>query len=751
MVFTGLLQTVFAQSVGTWHSYAAYYNTTMVAEGNNYVFAVADGSLYSYGKEDNSLNYYATETGLSDNQIKSIAFNADENTLVIAYINGNIDLAGEEKMTVYNLPFLMNSSNIQDKTINDIFCYKEMAYLSTNFGVIALNLKKKEIKETYILNVAITSLTIYNDDIYAVSSNGIMKASLKDNLINPANWHYYTVDISPVQQICTFQNSLCFLVNGKGIYYQTGDQPVQQLINAQYLKRIKIENEKLITFSGSELFIYSSLTERERGLINNISDVSSLKDKNTFWLATGTEGLTGIRRTAANQYQTIVNNLANDGPKRNLDAFLMMQENKLYIAGGGRWTDRFRNTGTVMIYDTETRKWNNLKDVNGFIDATCIAVFPNDTSHYFVSTWGEGVYEFKNGEQIQLYNHLNSGLSAIPGTNPPANYVRVEGVCFDKQHNLWMTNSEVSNVIVVLKADGTWAKLYYDEISNPTLADKILIASSGDKWVNLVRGNQSGIFVFNDKGTIDDTSDDASYFYSYLSDNQGNIGATEYLCISEDKNKEIWIGTNRGVAIISVPSRGVQGTMSCSRIIIKDSNGNNDYFLKDERINAIAVDGGNRKWLGTENSGLYLVSENGKEVIEHFTVENSPIISNTIQSLTINDITGEVFIGTNKGLISYIGDATKGSENYSNVFAYPNPVRPDFDDKVIVTGLMENSNIKITDSRGNLIVQGKSTGGQFSWNCRNVSGKKVVSGVYLVLSSTPNAKESVVTKIAVVR
>ncbi|GHT34836.1 ABC transporter substrate-binding protein [Bacteroidia bacterium] len=751
MVFTSLLQTVFAQSVGTWHSYAAYYNTTMVAEGNNYVFAVADGSLYSYGKEDNSLNYYATETGLSDNQIKSIAFNADENTLVIAYINGNIDLAGEEKMTVYNLPFLMNSSNIQDKTINDIFCYKEMAYLSTNFGVIALNLKRKEIKETYILNVAITSLTIYNDDIYAVSSNGIMKASLKDNLINPANWHYYTVDISPVQQICTFQNSLCFLVNGKGIYYQTGDQPIQQLINAQYLKRIKIENEKLITFSGSELFIYSSLTERERGLINNISDASSLKDKNTFWLATGTEGLTGIRRTATNQYQTIVNNLANDGPKRNLDAFLMMQENKLYIAGGGRWTDRFRNTGTVMIYDTETRKWNNLKDVNGFIDATCIAVFPNDTSHYFVSTWGEGVYEFKDGEQIQLYNHLNSGLNAIPGTNPPANYVRVEGVCFDKQHNLWMTNSEVSNVIVVLKADGTWAKLYYDEISNPTLADKILIASSGDKWVNLVRGNQSGIFVFNDKGTIDDTSDDASYFYSYLSDNQGNIGATEYLCISEDKNKEIWIGTNRGVAIISVPSRGVQGTMSCSRIIIKDSNGNNDYFLKDERINAIAVDGGNRKWLGTENSGLYLVSENGKEVIEHFTVENSPIISNTIQSLAINDITGEVFIGTNKGLISYMGDATKGSENYSNVFAYPNPVRPDFDDKVIVTGLMENSNIKITDSRGNLIVQGKSTGGQFSWNCRNVSGKKVVSGVYLVLSSTPNAKESVVTKIAVVR
>jgi hypothetical protein len=723
----------------------------MVAEGNNFVFAVADGSLYSYGKEDNSLNYYATETGLSDNQINSIAFNADENTLVIAYTNGNIDLVGEEKMTIYNLPFLMNSSNIQDKTINAIFCYKEMAYLSTNFGVIALNVKKKEIKETYILNVAITSLTIYNDDIYAVSSNGILKASLKDNLINPANWHYYTIDISPVQQICTFQNSLCFLVNGKGIYYQTGDQPVQQLVNAQYLKSIKIENEKLITFSGSELFIYSSLTERERGLINNISDVSSLKDKNTFWLATGAEGLTGIKRTAANQYQTIVNNLTNDGPKRNLDAFLMMQQNKLYIAGGGRWTDRFRNTGTVMIYDTETKKWNNLKDINGFRDATCIAVSPNDTSHYYVSTWGEGVYEFKNGEQIQLYNHLNSGLSAIPGANPPANYVRVEGVCFDKQHNLWMTNSEVSDVIVVLKADGTWAKLHYDEISNPTLADKILIAGNGDKWLNLVRGNQSGIFVFNDKGTIDDTSDDASYFYSYLSDNQGNIGATEYLCITEDKNKEIWIGTNRGVAIITVPSRGVQGTMSCSRIITKDSNGNDDYFLKDERINAIAVDGGNRKWLGTENSGLYLVSENGKEVIEHFMVENSPIISNTIQSLAINDITGEVFIGTNKGLISYMGDATKGSENYSNVFAYPNPVRPDFDDKVIIKGLMENSTIKITDSQGNLIVQAKSTGGQFSWNCRNASGRKVVSGVYLVLSSTPNAKESVVAKIAVVK
>jgi ligand-binding sensor domain-containing protein len=727
-----------------------------VAEGNSVVYAIADGSLYSYGKDDNSLRYYSKETGLSDNLISCIGFNSEENTLVAVYTNGNIDLIGENN-SVYNIPFLLNSGNIQDKSVYSVYNNKEMSYLSTAFGIVALNVEKKEIKETYRLNLPVYSTVIYNEHIYAVTSGGdVVRASLTNNLLDPANWSDYPFAVSEgvkdtVRQVCVFQNVLCLLVENKGIYY-VSNNGVQPLLNHASIKSIKVENGKLTAFSSGELFIYSSLTERDRGNIAGITDISSLKDNNTFWLATGTKGIVSIRRTGANQYQTLVNDIVNDGPKRNFNAFLRMHNNKLYVAGGGRWTNRFFNPGTVMIYDTDSLKWNNLKDINGFQDATCIAVDPKDDSHLFVSTCGEVEFEFKDGELLQRYNHTNSALNTIyPGSDSQYNYVRVEGVCFDKDGNLWMTNNGVSDAVVVMKADGTWINLRYDDISNSNMADKILMANNGHKWINLVRMEKSGIFVFDDKGTTDDTSDDVSHYYSSLNDNSGDIGASEFLCITEDRKGYIWIGTNRGALVVSTPSRGVEGNMTGSRIIHKDESGNMQYFLADERVNAIAVDGGNRKWIGAYNSGLYLVSEDGAEIIHHFTTANSPLLSDNIQSIAINDFTGEVFIGTAGGLISYMGEATKGSETYSNVYAFPNPVRPDYDRQVVITGLMENSNVKITDARGNLVYQGRSAGGQISWNCRNRNGNSVASGIYLVLASTPEALESVVTKIAVVR
>ncbi|MDR2389432.1 MAG: hypothetical protein LBD89_06585 [Tannerellaceae bacterium] len=753
-----LLQTLSPQSIGKWHSYLAYNNTTSVAEGNTFVYALADGSLYSYGKEDNSLRYYSKENGLSDNRISSICFHNEENTLIIAYTNGNIDLM-KENNSVYNLPFILNSSHIQDKTIYSIHHYKETTYLATAFGVVALDVKKKEIKETYHSDQPVSSIAVHEDMIYTLTPKGVRKASLTDNLIDPGNWQDYPIATSEeakdtVLQLCTFQNVLCFLVKNKGIYYRS-DHAMQQLLNHPSIRNIKVENQKLIAFSSGELYIYSSFTEKDKGSIAGILDVSSLKDQTAFWLATGEKGLSGIRKKAANQYEIRTENIPYNSPKRNLNAFMRMYNHKLYIAGGGRWSERFYNRGTVMIYDTDSLKWNNLKDISGFTDATCIAVDPKDEKHYFVSTWGEGVYEFKDGNLVKLYNHTNSALSSIfPNTPTQNNYVRVEGLCFDKDNNLWMTNSEVKNVIVVLQADGTWTELPFSAISYPSLADKIHIAANGYKWVNLVRGEKSGLFVFDDKGTLDNPSDDVSHYYNALNDSNGNIEANEFFCITEDTNQNIWIGTNRGVFIAYTPLRATEGILNGSRIIRTDAYKNPYYFLADERINAIAIDGGNRKWLGTGNSGVYLVSEDGSESILHFTTDNSPLLSNTIESITVDNHTGEVFIGTDQGLISYMGDAVKGSEDYSNVYAYPNPVRPDFDERVVITGLTDRSNVKITDTKGNLLYQGRSTGGQITWDCRNRNGRRVATGVYLVFSSRVDGQgnlESVVTKIAVAR
>jgi ligand-binding sensor domain-containing protein len=352
------------------------------------------------------------------------------------------------------------------------------------------------------------------------------------------------------------------------------------------------------------------------------------------------------------------------------------------------------------------------------------------------------------------YNHTNSSLSTIfPGNASQYNYVRVGGLDFDAAGNLWMTNSGVSDVIVVRKADGSWTSLSYPVIASPSMADKILVASNGIKWINLVRADKAGIFALNDKGTIDDISDDTYHYYSSLTDNASgaNIDAGEFICLAEDRNGAIWIGTNRGPVYVSTPSRGPEGTMTCSRIIYTNEFGEADYFLKDERINSIAVDGGNRKWIATDNSGLYLVSPDGTEVVRHFTSANSPLISNSVKSLAVDNGTGEVFIGTDKGLQSYMSDAAAGADSYSNVYAYPNPVRPEYDGSVIITGLMDNSGVKITDARGLLVYEGVSNGGMFTWNCRRHNGQPVAPGIYFVIAATPEGKESTVSKIAVVR
>ena len=225
-----------------------------------------------------------------------------------------------------------------------------------------------------------------------------------------------------------------------------------------------------------------------------------------------------------------------------------------------------------------------------------------------------------------------------------------------------------------------------------------------------------------------------------------------FYCLTEDKNGAIYIGTGNGLAICTNPSSvPTSENLVINRPTREATDGSLSYFLDGEQINAIAVDGGNRKWIGTQNSGVFLISEDASETIKNFTTSNSPILSNTVISLAIDPVNGRVYIGTDKGITSYLSDATEGKENYSNVYAYPNPVRPEDIDQVTIAGLMENSNVKITDLSGNLIYQGKSVGGQLTWNCRNHSGSRVATGIYLVLAATQDSKESVVTKIMIVK
>lgn len=742
----------------------AYYETTQVAEAGNCVYAVANGSLYSYGKEDNSLVYYSRQTGLSDGDISHICYNPNAARLLITYSNGNIDLLDDSG--VYNLSYLLDNSGVTDKTINSVTPYNEYAYLSTNFGIIALNMDKREIKDTYKLNDKVYSVAIDGENIYAATSTlGLIFAPLSSNLLDYNVWKTYPLSSSEIQKgsvsrIGFFGQNLCLLTD-KGIHYKGIDGVVKSLLKNSSLKDMTIQNGKLMAHTASELYIYSSLTDREVVKAGTVNGVSSLKGEGTYWIAAGTSGIKGVKKSGSG-YETIVESTGDNTayPKRNYNYYMTTYGNKLLVVGGGRWTNRWDRPGTFMEY--EDGKWFNFDEntinknsganennqFRRFWDYTGVAIDPKDPTRYFISSYGEGIVELKDKEPVQLYNHTNSELDYILPSSP-YNYIRVGGITFDEEGNLWMTNCEVESVLKVLKADGTWKRFRFDGYKNVSMADKITITSNGYKWINSPYGSVRGLFVLNDNGTIDDENDDEYHFYSTFSDTNGTIDVSGYYCVTEDKEGQVWIGTNRG-PIICTSYRDINN-IRCSRIIRTNDDGESYYLLDGEQINAIAVDGGNRKWIATNSSGVFLVSDDGMETIANFTTENSPLPSNQINSLAINQITGEVFIGTEKGLVSYMSDATKGSEDYSNVYAYPNPVRPEHGDKVTIVGLMDESNVKITDIRGNIIYQGKSAGGTFTWNCCKKGGGRVATGVYLVLSATPEAKESVVTKIMVVK
>ena len=739
--------TLYAQD-WKWKSYLAYYNTTLVAEANNNVFAVADGSLYSYNKEDQSVQTYSKLNGLSDVSITQLGYNADVNTLLIVYDNGNIDLWGEDG--IYNLPFLKNSTVVQDKTVNAITFDGEYAYLASQFGIMVINMQKKEVADTYRIG-NVSSCCVLNNYLYAATEQGIRRGSLNDNLLDAANWTDYSAEV--VQDIVAFQNTLCYVISGDGVYYQA-EGSSRKWINDAGIKGMKVESGKLLAYTNGKVYIASSLNTPDQitGL-STIQDVSTLKD-NAYWIANAAGGILGIQKNGS-AYTRILEKTTIDGPKRNMPYFMDFVEGQLLVTGGGRWMDRENNPATFMRYKDGV--WANLDDsslaskagIDFCRDFLCVAVDPVDTSHYFIASYGEGLFEFRGMEFQTMYNNDNSPLQyVVPDDGKPQpyprHYVRVSGLDFDAAGNLWTVSAGVNEVIQVLQPDGTWVTLRDLPISNSPTTGSLLFLSNGLLVANIPRASNAGIFIMNNNGTLD-ASDDTYNLYSTLVSTQGEaLSASEFYCIAEDKMGSLWVGTNIGPVIGYNTSDGYR----FNRIVLFDES---DYLLNGERVNCIAVDGGNRKWIGTQNSGVFLVSEDGTEVLENFTTENSPLFSDCIQSIAIHPQTGEVFIGTDKGIISYQGDATEGSEDYTSVHAYPNPVRPDFDDKVIITGLMDQSEVKITDLAGNLIYRSTCIGGQLTWDCRNAQGRRVATGVYLVLAATPDAKESVVTKIMVVK
>ncbi|MGO5516314.1 type IX secretion system anionic LPS delivery protein PorZ [Parabacteroides distasonis] len=769
ILFSFFSFTVLAANFNTtgWKTYLSYNNTNSVEESNDQVFVVAEGSLYTYGKDDNSIKQYYKGNGLNDNTISLIRYNKQTKSLLIIYDNSNIDIL--EGGVATNLPYLSTSTSIRDKQINSVLVNDEYAYLSTAFGIVVVNMAKKEIKDTYKLSLNITSCAIQNGNIYASTTNkaevssGIIYASLKENLLDKANWKPYGLsnlsDSHTISAIASFKNTLFYLVSQQGIFYENNGE-LSRIINSSTLKYMKVIGEKLACIDNSRVFIVSD-TQKFDQINLSINDISTYQtDK--YWIAEGSKGLRSIQRKGSNSFEALNEPIILDGPYSNSAFDIVCKNDKVYMIIGGKDLlngKRFDKGGYILTYDYDKWSFIDPKEAQKKLnlprnprDYTSIAVTTDDSNDEIVyaSSMGDGVIQYKNGTPVQSYNEKNAFKETAGGYG--SGYCYIDGLAFDKNGNLWMTSSEVNHAVLVLDKAGAWHRLDIEQLRGVYTINDILITSTNDKWIYVPRNTPKLVMIPNSE-SLDEVS---SYEFTTLIDTDGKeLTPSNYTCVAEDKDGYIWVGTNRGAVYFTKPrisSAEDKAATRCTRVkYTNEETGNLAYFLDNVVVTTLKVDAGNRKWIGTKGNGVYVLDNDNETIVYQFNTTNSPLLSDNIYDIEINDKTGEVFIGTDKGLNSYQGEASEGKSDYSEIYAYPNPVRPEHMDKVTIVGLMDNSNVKITDLNGNIIYQTKSLGGQAIWNCRNANGSRVATGVYLVLASTEEASESVVTKIIVVK
>ena len=495
----------------------------------------------------------------------------------------------------------------------------------------------------------------------------------------------------------------------------------------------------------------------------------NLLDKNSWTKVAAnivTFGLTASEKADMEAAMEKVKNIVINSPKQNWSYKLNMIGNRLLVAGGNFYYPEVDYAGTAMKY--EKGEWSAFDEKEAialvgertFRNVTDVVQDPNDPEHHWLGTKQSGIYEFRNYKLANHYSYENSPLTSIlPDDKNAGWYVRVTGLNYDPQGNLWMMNNQCDTIVRILKKDGKWAAYHYNEIAGYPTFDNTMFDQRGWAWIQQRRTTSShlaGLMVINTNGTIDKRTDDKHRFISsFYNQNGDSYTPNLYYCVEEDLNGAIWMGCTDGIFMTAAPENIFNSNFTFTQPIVprNDGSGLGDYLLSGVSVKCIAIDGGNRKWVGTLNNGVYLISANGMETIEHFTTGNSPLISDEINDIAINGETGEVFIATNKGLCSFQGDATDpaASMKSDNLKVFPNPVRPEYQGDVHITGLMYNSNVKIVSASGKLVTEGTSVGGEFSWDCCYKTGKKVASGIYYALCTDEEGNDGAVAKILIIK
>lgn len=749
IVYTQLL---IGQAIGSWKAYPALQIATYNVPVDNKVYALCNGNLFSYNTTDTEVYVYDCLNGLHDTKIKFIRYCSATDKLIAVYENGNVDL-------IYPNDEVINLKQLKDKNypnliVNNLVVYNKTAYICTNFGIVSIDTEYEEFENTYDLNLDVLSCSNSENRIFLSSKQGCYIGDTSKNLLDKNNWTYLNNVI--YHDLCVFNEELIGFTQKKGIYKLDKNNMSATNLQTGNFTYFSCNDNVMITGNSTKIYIFNSLTEREKIKQENPFNYI-VHHKNTYWAS---QNLKGLQPYTFQDGQLAAKSSAIQPNSPVRDYFCQMHYvgNRLLVAGGDLNYSGIVRDGTAMYYENDT--WYNFSEENiaeitklKYVNLTSIAQDPYDPNHHYVSSARHGMYEFNNLTFTERYDYTNSLIDSIAlRAKNPKDYVNCMGLQYDDSGNLWMINGQVDTLLVVLKSDNTWCRLYYPEISMSPTCPQLLFDKKGRLWMNSQRLDWAGIFCLDYNGTIDDTDDDLYKMRKGITNQDGlSYSPYQYNCIAQDHDGQIWIGTDLGPFVVSSSDDFLRDDFTYNQIKIARNDGTEyaDYLLSGVSISCITVDAANRKWIGTSSNGIYLISADGQEMLQHFTTENSPLISDEILSIAVNPETGEVMIGTFNGLMSYMSDANTPSDNLDKdkVKVYPNPVNPDYNGLITVDGLTMNAEVKIATITGQVIYSGHANGGLFTWDGKNQSGKRVSSGVYNIISTNTEGKKAIVNKI----
>jgi hypothetical protein len=760
---------VFSQGIGIgeWRAHLPWNSCISVTEGDGIVYCATKFAVFSFDKNDNSLQRLTKVNSLSDIGVSRVAYHKGLKVLVVAYTDGNIDLI--ENNTATNMPDIKNKPIPGIKSINNILFVGNYAYLSCGFGIVVLDVQKKEIKDTYYIGLGGAHIQVYDmttdgTKLYAATEDGIFDANINDpNLSNYVSWQHHAEMAHPDSKyncICYFNDTLYANYSSEANNSDTTFQyagGVWQYFHADYPStkcNIRTFNNELVVVNTADIFVYDTNgTEIEKVWTYNPGVPSPrdavIDEDNSMWIADNYIGL--VKGWNIWNYLSVQPN----GPLSNKVVDMSVEGSNLWAVSGGydgTWNNLYNHDGFYTFINEQWTTYNsgNVPVLDSIYDVVCTQVNPANPSQAFIGTWSGGLFQFDNQSLTHIYNEKNStlrGTSSLADTLSGLYRCRVGGIVFDSDGNMWVTNSNSSTntALNVRTPSGVWKSYDFSGyLTKDNAVGDLVIDKFNQKWIVLPRN--VGLAVFNDNNTLSNTADDKIKKITNATGN-GALPSNNVYSIAVDLDGEIWVGTDKGVAVFYSPENVFSGSNFDAQQILVDQGGFIQPLLQSEVVTCIAVDGANRKWIGTERAGVFLMSADGTKQILNFTEDNCPLLSNTISSIAIDGKTGEVFFGTDKGIISYKSDATKGEEVYTDVTVYPNPVRENYDGYIAIKGLVANADIKITDITGTLIYKTVAEGGEATWNGKNFSGEKAQTGIYLVFCSNADGSETLVTKI----